>query len=104
MIRRFLFLLFSQRQISFYYCFLESLYLRVAGGHIQELHKSIDRSELLGEDIGKEVLQLTEVFITANSAEDILCREVSGFLFVVKQSHSYKNPPAVMYGQVVLQE
>ena len=88
MIHRFLFLLFSQRQISFYYCFLESLYLRVAGGHIQKLHKSIDRGEFLREDIGYKVLQITEFFVTTNGAEDILCREVSGFLFVVKQSHS----------------
>ena len=80
MIHRFLFLLFSQRQISFYYCFLESLYLRVAGGHIQKLHKAIDRGEFLGEDIGYKVLQITEVFIAANGAEYILCREVASFL------------------------
>ena len=104
MVGRFLFLLFSQRQISFYYCFLESLYFGVSGRDIQKLYKAIDRGEFLGEDIGEEVLQITEVFVTANSAEDILCRKVSGFLFVVKQSHSYKNPPTVMYGQVVLQE
>ena len=104
MIGRFLLQFFSQRQIGFYYCFLESLYFRVASGHIQELHKAIDRGELLGEDIGKEVLQVTEVFVQANGTENILCGEVASLLFVVNQSHSYKNPPTVMHGQVVFQE
>ena len=48
MVSGFLVLLFRQRQIGFYYRFLERLYFRVAGGEVEELYKTSVRGVLMG--------------------------------------------------------
>ena len=41
-------MLFSQRQIGFYYTFLKSFYFRVAGREVEKLYKAGDGGVLMG--------------------------------------------------------